>query len=88
MNPFVIDLGGVMGAAETGFKTHVRRQAKRGIKVSVARQGQAFLVRRKVPEAMSRAACERIIARLKRPERRAGPTASQIVREMRERGRY
>ena len=88
MNPFAIGCGGDVKIADTGFKDYVRRQAKRGIKVTIIRTGESFIVRREVPEAMRRAACERIIARLRRPDRRSGPTASVIVREMRESGRY
>lgn len=88
MNLFAIGCGGDVKTADIGFKDYVRRQAKRGIKVSIIREGETFVVRREVPEAVRRAACERIIARLKRPDRRSGPTASEIVREMRESGRY
>ena len=88
MNPFAIGCGGDMKTADIGFKDYVRRQAKRGIKVTIIREGESIIVRRQVPEARRRAAVAAILRDMDKNRGSKGPTASEIVREMRESGRY
>lgn len=88
MTPFIIGCAGDAKSADTGFKDYVRRQAKRGIKVTIVHQGESLIVRREVPEARRRAAVSAILKNMYRNRSAKGPTASELVRQMRESGRY
>lgn len=76
--------------ADIGFKDYVRRQARRGIKVTIVHQGESIIVRQQVPEARRRAVFNAILKRMKaaKPARSGSLTASALVRQMRESGRY
>lgn len=91
MNPIAIGLtGGVMRTVETDFRRYVRDMAKRGIKVSLIREGESIIVKREVPEAKRRAAFDALLERLRKakPARPGSVTATALVRELRDSGRY
>jgi hypothetical protein len=79
-----------MKTSSAEFKSFARDMAKHGIKVRITRQGEGIVVKRHVPDSRRRAAFDAILRRLKkaRPAKPGGFTASALVRQMRDSGRY
>ena len=79
-----------MRVVETGFREYVREARRRGIRVRLIRQGDGIIMRREVAPERRRAAWEALRRELRktRVARPGEQTATQLVREMRESGRY
>lgn len=71
------------------YQTMVYHLPKPGPGVSVIREGETVIVRRRIDRARSRAAIAALRARIARNrKKRSGPTATEIIREIRDTGRY
>ena len=74
-------------AAKEALKTHVYH-IPRGRNVKVVHQGDTIVVTRRVSAAARKRAFEAILRHMdKQPRRSDGPTATEIIREIRDSGR-
>jgi hypothetical protein len=88
MNPFVVGLG---AAVKTKAKAQAYQDVifhiPKGRNVTVIREGESIIVRRRIDPAARRRAVAALRANIKRNRaKRSGPTATELIRELRDHG--
>jgi len=70
------------------YQTHVYHLPKPGPDVTVIQEGETVIVRRRIDPARARESLKWLRANLARNrKKRSGPTATQLIRELRDHGR-